>query len=119
MVGAAFDELIRHHPTLKDKVMAATIEALEAILMKGRAYVPEGTGEGYYLQLPVDAEIIDGTLPVASSSTAVAPPAVVTPPVDSNAPPKIEEPKDNQLLQCIDVIARVRFHFYFFPQDGY
>ena len=94
--------------------MEATIEALEAIREKGRAYIPEGTGEGYNLQLPVDAEILDGTVPVASSSTAVelAPVDAATP-VDANAPSKIEEPKDNQILQCIDVIARVRFSFSF------
>ena len=112
LVGAAFDELIRHHPTLKDKVMAATIEALEAIREKGRAYVPEGTGEGYTLQLPVDTEILDGTNPVASSSNAaVEPTPVDAAPADANTPPtpKIEEPEDNQILQCIDVIARVRF----------
>ena len=91
------------------------MEALEAIREKGRAYVSEGTGEGYSLQLPVDTEILDGTNPVASSSNAVVESTPVdATPTDANAnptpTPKIEEPKDNQILQCIDVIARVRSH---------
>lgn len=101
MVGAAFDELIRHHPTLKDKVFEATVEALTAIRTLGEAFVPPGTGAGYNLQLVSDfaasAPSAEVPIPSMGADTAMA-----------DATSKIEEPKENHVLMCIDVMGRVR-----------
>jgi len=40
MIGAAIDELIRHHPTLKEPVMNSIVDMLRRILEIGRDYVP-------------------------------------------------------------------------------
>lgn len=100
MIGASFDELIRHHPTLKDKVMEATMEALAAIRDQGRAFVPEKDGEGYNLQFDVEPTLVDTNM----DSTPAAPVVPAVPVVET--PPKIEV-KENHVLTCIDVMGRV------------
>lgn len=48
VIGANFDELVRHHPDLKQPVFDAVTEILKSLYEKGKDYVPENS-EGYRL----------------------------------------------------------------------
>lgn len=107
MIGAAIDELIRHHPSLKDSVLQAVMESLKSIREMGKAFVPP-TDEGYNLvkegtttSLVSDIEMSDVVTPVVV--------AAAVPKVDEAKPeePKVEEQIENLVLTCIDVIGRV------------
>lgn len=109
MIGAAIDELIRHHPSLKDSVLAAAMESLEAIREMGKNFVPP-TDEGYNLVKEVvktsttaisgDVEMKDEAIPSVSS------PSLTTDEVKPDEP-KVEEQIENLVLTCIDVMGRV------------
>lgn len=53
IIGANFDELVRHHPSLKQPVLEAITNLLKKIYEEGKDYQPE-TAEGYRLQLVAD-----------------------------------------------------------------
>lgn len=53
IIGANFDELVRHHPSLKQPVLEAITNLLKKIYEEGKDYQPE-TAEGYRLQLVTD-----------------------------------------------------------------
>jgi E3 ubiquitin-protein ligase HUWE1 len=48
VIGANFDELVRHHPDLKQSVFDAVTEVLKSLYEKGKDYVPESS-DGYRL----------------------------------------------------------------------
>ncbi|KAM0790628.1 hypothetical protein ACM66B_004490 [Microbotryomycetes sp. NB124-2] len=51
IIGGAIDELVRHHPSLKQRVLDAVMSALRLLRDKGSSYVPE-TKKDFALQLP-------------------------------------------------------------------
>ncbi|KAK4704493.1 hypothetical protein P7C70_g1715, partial [Phenoliferia sp. Uapishka_3] len=103
MIGSAIDELIRHHPTLKDKVLVSVIDALKAIREKGRNFVPESS-EGYSLHVDVDPAAVEKVDSTAASISGVEQAGDATT-ADSSLP-KFDEIKDNIVLTSTDVIGR-------------
>jgi E3 ubiquitin-protein ligase HUWE1 len=104
LIGAAFDELIRHHPSLKDAIMTATLGALVDIRVKGAAFRSED--DGYNLRVvpsvpSVQADSSSSTIAIDVPTPAAAPLVVNT------LAEKVEEPKENEVLACLDVIGRV------------
>lgn len=102
MIGASIDELIRHHPSLKDQVLEAVIESLKVLREMGRAFVPP-SNEGYGLQ----------AVPVAKSETAASTGEGATDVVMQDAPaaaavPAAKVDTDEGIMACIDVMGRVR-----------
>lgn len=109
MIGAAFDELIRHHPSLKDKILQASVDAITAIRTKGRAFVTEVGDEGYNLQ-PLTAEESttgDVVSRMEVMSDVVVPGSSTVVDALAEVAVKVEEPKENAVLACIDVMGRV------------
>lgn len=111
IIGANFDELVRHHPSLKQPVLEAITNLLKKIYEEGKEYVPE-TAEGYRLQL-VTEDKASSALPAASgqatgdandsiSDVNMTEQASTNDAIDS-------EPKrdDNRLLASVAVTGRV------------
>ncbi|KAM0754248.1 hypothetical protein T439DRAFT_311132 [Meredithblackwellia eburnea MCA 4105] len=111
MIGASIDELMRHHPSLKDGVLGAVMDALRAIRKLGEEFVPE-KGEGYVLlarkENPVGGEG-EGSVSVDAPATgdAVMEDAGTgaTGPASSSTA-KSEDYKDNIVMSSVDVIGR-------------
>ncbi|KAI5477751.1 E3 ubiquitin-protein ligase HUWE1 [Pseudohyphozyma bogoriensis] len=111
MIGTCVDELIRHHPSLKEKVLGAALDVLKTIREQGKAFVPESS-EGYALQRPKEGE--DVAMDV-SDSPAEATPATPLSPTPAPAPggsevadgaQKAEETKKNIIMTSVDVMGR-------------
>lgn len=101
MIGASIDELIRHHPSLKDQVLEAVVESLKVLREKGRAFVPP-SNEGYGLQaVPVAKTASEGE--AAGETTDVV---MQDSPAAAAPPAKVDT--DEEIMACIDVMGRVR-----------
>lgn len=110
MIGASIDELIRHHPSLKDRVLAAAMRALEELRERGRATTPKANDE-YGLQVvtgPIssamekkedggEVNVGEGENVTMGDVTPVV--AVATDVLDDNA--------SDEIMACIDVMGRV------------
>lgn len=108
MVGASIDELIRHHPSLKDKVLESVMVALRDIREMGRSFVPE-SNDGFNLEVVSPFKPTDQ--PPSTSPSEGSPEIALTPDVvmqDASPAPKAEEFKENNVMMCVDVIGRVR-----------
>ncbi|SGY62078.1 BQ5605_C007g04651 [Microbotryum silenes-dioicae] len=121
LLGTSIDELIRHHPTLKDKVFESIMQSLKDIRDNARSYKPDSP-DGYLLQV-VREEAAASTSTLAAegaalTSSAAAPPvtAIATTSTtgdvemqDATAAkptPPPSEGKDNAHLQAIDAFGR-------------
>lgn len=114
MIGAAIDELIRHHPSLKDSVLAAVMESLEAIREMGKNFVPP-TDEGYNLvresvSIPT---VVSGDVEMKDEVVSIGSAPLDTPDDVKPDEPKVEEQIENPVLTCIDVMGRVSLHLRF------
>lgn len=67
IIGANFDELVRHHPSLKQPVLEAITSLLKKIYEEGKDYAPD-TAEGYRLQLVSDDKPVTSGLPANSQA---------------------------------------------------
>jgi E3 ubiquitin-protein ligase HUWE1 len=108
MIGTCVDELIRHHPTLKDAVLEVAIDALKTIRDQGTAFSPENS-EGYFLQSPEGEDAMEVTEPIAAPATPLSPTPVANgPEVLADGAQRPEEVKENIIMTSVDVMARVR-----------
>ncbi|KAH8926761.1 hypothetical protein BT69DRAFT_1317383 [Atractiella rhizophila] len=67
LLGAAFDELIRHHPTLKQPTFEAVQTLILDIEKQGQAYSPPDQ-EGYSLHVPKVENTQEGAIEATASS---------------------------------------------------
>jgi hypothetical protein len=113
MIGSALDELVRHHPSLKDQVFEGIQAMLQSIEDQGKAWVPPTAEESSYrlIHPTVAKESAAGdTLdvpmePVASPDGATTPvPAVDNP---EETPKKADSPAESIILSFIDVAVKV------------
>ncbi|RUS26303.1 hypothetical protein BC938DRAFT_470948 [Jimgerdemannia flammicorona] len=101
ILGTSIDELMRHHPTLKNDVIEAILAMLRRLLGMGQLENARPDDENYALLIGRPDDMVDtemATAPidlVADSEKAAA--------VDQNKP---EEKKESVLVQTIDVTAR-------------
>lgn len=114
IIGANFDELVRHHPSLKQPVLEAITNLLKKIYEEGKDYVPE-TAEGYRLQLvkedkPVTkpAEGAEGTIAVPGQASSSGDVTMSEQPSSADTPGDHETKReDNRLLASVAVTGRV------------
>lgn len=119
VIGAAFDELIRHHPSLKDKILKCCITVMQAIKVKGEAWMAPAEEEGYHLkpvpeqELVTDAQVNEMLVDSVAGSSQIPPPVPTAVAVDALAEVSIkpEEPKENIVLSCVDIMGRVSITF--------
>lgn len=107
IVGSAIDELIRHHPSLKDSVFSAITSVFKRIEDLGSTFAEEkGTENFYRLVLTIDSSRKDikmesgdnAPVPSSSSSSEV--------PETENEAGKAET-VENSIVLYIDVVCRV------------
>ncbi len=48
LIGTYFDELVRHHPSLKDPVFTSIMSSLDKILALGKDYTPPESDKAWY-----------------------------------------------------------------------
>jgi len=114
LYGAAIDELIRHHPTLKDAVMQAIVKMLQTVLELGKDYEPSSVKEQKLVITASDkiasesaasATNQDTLMTTVVDSLSTETPATSTEAGDKDKSHK-DRDKDNLILGYLDVIAR-------------
>lgn len=117
VIGANFDELVRHHPSLKQSIFDSITTLLNSLYEKGKDYIPENA-DGYRL-VQVDAPEVSASSRAATNEMKAEHSGVVedVAMLDSNnaaigehlrnadSDPKREE---NSVLTFIAITGRVR-----------
>ncbi|GAA5961735.1 hypothetical protein JCM21900_000844 [Sporobolomyces salmonicolor] len=122
LLGGAIDELVRHHPTLRDRVMESITHVFEEIKQKGEAFVPPEGEQGYGLMpaksdeaMAVDEQTGASHQAEASESQTAAASSIAEDlqMQDQAAKDKEKEkrkeeegPKENDVTMAIDVFGR-------------
>lgn len=115
-IGSSIDELVRHHPTLKNIVFNSVISTLKKIEMLGKEFVPASDIQQYYLlglntqtSSPPKADDVPMEEVHATSSSAEAQQPPV-PEADADELSATEESQakthDNLVINYIDVVGR-------------
>ncbi|SCV71562.1 BQ2448_3150 [Microbotryum intermedium] len=121
LLGTSIDELIRHHPSLKEKVFKSIMQSLKDIRDNARSFKPDSP-DGYLLQVVreesvtsamTSTSVLEGTASVVAEPTPAPTAATSTTGdvemQDAAAPkptPAPSEGKDNVHLQAIDAFGR-------------
>jgi len=131
VIGTAIDELVRHHPSLRDSVMKSMMQVFEDIKVWGAKFVPPEGEQGYTLlpaaavaapvaaadgkgkekESEVDVQMGEGPGAgtgggeVGGGAAASAEAAAASSDKDKK---KEDEFKDNEVTNAIDVFGRVR-----------
>jgi E3 ubiquitin-protein ligase HUWE1 len=113
-IGGAVDELVRHHPTLKDVVFESIIGTLQKIEDLGNSFQVPKDQESSYRLVGTSAPQASSAAPVASTSLAVGQESVVASGVVTPAAPELDEQEaakvergDNAIASHIDIVCRV------------
>ncbi|GAA6003447.1 E3 ubiquitin-protein ligase TOM1 [Rhodotorula paludigena] len=124
VIGSAIDELVRHHPTLRETVMGAIMRVFEDLKAWGDKFVPPEGEQGYALVAApadkgkasaeggADVHMQEGEGAQASTTTTAAAPATAAAAQDDKEKKddkekrKEEELKDNEVTNAIDVFGR-------------
>ncbi|KPV73687.1 uncharacterized protein RHOBADRAFT_16819 [Rhodotorula graminis WP1] len=108
VIGTAIDELVRHHPTLRDEVMKAMMQVFEDIKAWGAKFVPPEGEQGYTL-LPAAAAAAAAAAPGVDEGKGkqreTEPDAAAASASDKDKK-KEDEFKDNEVTNAIDVYGR-------------
>lgn len=112
VVGSAVDELIRHHPSLKDGVFAAIAAVFERIEQLGNAFVEDKDAESLYRLVIVTESESDNKMDVVESSDTIgqtdAPvQGVEAIDVTTENDQGKQEVIENVIVAYVDVMARV------------
>lgn len=114
IIGTAVDELIRHHPTLKQAVFEALKSTLSHLENIGMTYSTPKDLKQWYQLVPVSQERTNDDVAMQdamSSSDAVDTTAVVVDETSSQNGEESEDaeekPHDNIIVSYIDVLGRV------------
>lgn len=103
ILGTSIDELMRHHPTLKNDVIEAILAMLNRLLEMGRLENARPDDENYMLLVGRSDDVIDTEMTTAPNDLVGGERSSA---MDQN---KSEEKKESVLVQTIDITARVRF----------
>jgi len=111
IIGSAVDELIRHHPSLKDSVFDAIGTVLGRIEELGNEFVEEKDTENMYRLVIVAKTEPEIKMDVVETSDApeAGPSAPPTEPADaaSETEQGKHETTENVIVAYVDVVARV------------
>ncbi|KAL1945966.1 hypothetical protein VTO73DRAFT_1968 [Trametes versicolor] len=116
LIGTSLEELIRHHPSLKDKVFIALKATMAKIEELGNSYTPPNEIKHLYrLQPTVPAPSVapaaeTGAPMEVDATTAATSTAVQTPAEPAPLPPARDDlynrPQDNIIISYIDVFGK-------------
>lgn len=124
IIGTAVDELIRHHPSLKQAVFEALKSTLNHLENIGMAYTSSGDIKRWYQLLPPSEALIsdaDITMqdPTSSPAEGGEPSSAVAEGLDQSD--NQEEPEEkshvNDIVNYIDVLGRVGVLFLFLLEN--
>lgn len=111
LLGASIDELIRHHPSLKQQVLDATLATLRAIAELGNNFVPDSM-DAYRLRAAALAEPAQQEKTPEQEAAVGGQPstsqAADVPMQDAESAKKDAGGKDNYVLTLIKVVGEVR-----------
>lgn len=112
IIGSAVDELIRHHPSLKDGVFAAITAVFERIEQLGNAFVEDRDAESLYKLVIVTKVESDGKMEVESSNITSTPsgPGQGATDMGFEMDQNKQDVVENVIVAYVDVMARVS-HF--------
>ena len=113
IIGSAVDELIRHHPSLKDRVFDAIGTVLGRIEELGNTFVEEKDTENMYRLVIVGKPEVETKMDVVESSDdgpQAGPSMPLMEPADAVSEPEQgkHETTENIIVAYVDVVARVR-----------
>jgi len=112
MIGSALDELVRHHPSLKDQVFEGIQAMFQSIEDQGNAWRPPASEISSYqllssTQQPATTDIDVSMAPTPSSDRATTP-AVPLPEITGEEGVKKVEPRNESIiLSFVDVAVKV------------
>jgi E3 ubiquitin-protein ligase HUWE1 len=106
--GTAIDELIRHHPTLKDRVFSAISDVFRKIEEIGQGYVDDKDVESHYRLVLVSNESQPEARMEVTESSSAAVEGTETPEAVMEGEQSKQDPSDNIVVAFIDVMSRVR-----------
>ena len=119
IIGSAVDELIRHHPSLKDGVFAAIAAVFERIEELGYAFVEDKDTESLYRLVIVNNTEPDSKMDVTENSDIIGQTGTPVQSVeatdtasenDQGKQEVVENIVENVIVAYVDVMARVS-HF--------
>lgn len=123
LIGTAIEELIRHHPALKDAVFEAIKATLAKINELGNAYEAPEDLKPYYGLLPVqpssgseanetvDVDMDHSRSPQSTrSATPMRAPDLDGEATNANADDPVVKSHDNVVVSFIDVFGKVSAH---------
>ena len=114
LIGTAVEELIRHHPTLKNAVMEAITLTMGKIEELGNAFEPPEEHKQWYMlqtvaqevaSAPVDADV---EMPAASSSESTGAPLPGPTNEGFQSPEEVSKSHENMVVSYLDVFGKVR-----------
>ena len=115
MMGSSIDELIRHHPVLKNVVFDALNCTLQKVEQMGYAFIPPGDIRPWYLLTavsPPESELQDVAMKDVEGSSHDD--STKSSGEDVN---NLDDPSskmhDNTIVSFIDVLSRVRYDIYY------
>jgi E3 ubiquitin-protein ligase HUWE1 len=112
IIGSAVDELIRHHPLLKDSVFAAIAAVFERIEELGNAFVEEKDTESLYRLVLVGKAEPDSKMEVVESADLISQTGTPVQGIEANdivseGDQGKQEAIENVVVAYVDVMARV------------
>lgn len=114
-IGSSIDELVRHHPSLKDAVFSSLLSTLRKIECMGNAYEPpNGISHFYMLKGAEKSSQQDDDVTMQDASAAPGPSEassnLITTRNENSASvthEQSEKPHDNPVVNYIDCLGRV------------
>jgi E3 ubiquitin-protein ligase HUWE1 len=112
-LGSAIDELVRHHPTLKAKILDTIFSIFVEFKRMGAGYVPPASESGYNLKPTTSADATSTTTAAGSSEDVAMQEGAAQGTEEEQATKdkkkaEEEKTKDNEVTNAIDVFGRVR-----------
>jgi E3 ubiquitin-protein ligase HUWE1 len=111
VIGSAVDELIRHHPSLKDGVFAAVTTVFERIEQLGNAFVEDKDAESLYKLVIVTKAEADSKMEVEGSNITGQTNTPLEGVEAADLPFGVDQGKqevvENVIVAYVDVMARV------------
>ena len=111
-MGSSIDELVRHHPALKNIVFNSVISTLKKIEELGKDYVPSSDVQQFYRlsittqEAPAKSDDVKMEEAQATNSTTEAQQASTTE-VDTDVDETPTKNHDNIIINYIDAVGRV------------
>jgi len=116
-MGSSIDELIRHHPVLKNVVFDALNSTMQKIEQMGYAFIPPSEIRPWYLLTPVNSQESSTEDIIMKDAEESNDSAKVSGEDPSSADDPINKSHDNTIVSFIDVLSRVSYDLYILNKE--